>query len=856
MKIKILNIINKYWPAILGVFILFTIVLYYVATNSGVQVFHYDMMEQVIRFILRGYDLIRTPEIEWWDWNHFLGSSVFSYGFYFLFTPFWLFFAALKDKADIPYVFMFVNMLKLAILFITTCIYLSKIRKSKLAVYMGASILTFSGFTLGYYNYTFFTDTLLFVPLVLYFIEVYLDENKLLGVSIVVAIMAMINVYLLVLFTPFIFFYTLFRYIVVKPKLEIKSTLLDAGKFTLSYFLGIGLGCVLFLPNLSLMLSSSRISSLSNLFDTVSKLDLYRYLTSFLQPIVDRNNFNPLISKYVVPSYGHSGGAAVYSFIITPLLISQIFSIKKDLKQKIGLIIFYAFLIIFSLFPNLYFLLQGNSDTRWMVMFIFLNVYTITYFIDNFKEINKNNLLMSFLFVVTIIVGTYYYSRSHGLQLEEIYYTIAKRNIIILLTMLFVYTFTLYYLKNRNIIKYVLIFLIIGESYFSLYNIFFNPVSSISMPANEIPSYQLTNDQIFKEIKSEDRSVYRFDVLENYGFNNPMSKDYMGFTFYSSVYNFQVDDFIQGNIASAGGWVVTANAGKWQFKEMFAGKYWFDLTGGKNIPYGYVFYKTILYNNQNVDVYQNTKPVPLMYTINETLNYDTWKNLNSLDKMRSLMIQVVTYDSKDNTPIYSSDLINLGTFENSLTKIFESPQKNVIAYSVFPRSEEIKMTFYLDGVIVREFYSYEPNYSSVYVEETFNEIIFEVTNLYGVPSEEFINQAFIEYPDIKFDSWYNTISKGFVNQIEIGANRFSGYINSDAEKWVVTSIAYDKNWKIKVNNEYVNVEKINGGFIGFKIPSGPVKINAEYFPNELLIGFGISIFSIMALILMKSKHWI
>jgi len=289
---------------------------------------------------------------------------------------------------------------------------------------------------------------------------------------------------------------------------------------------------------------------------------------------------------------------------------------------------------------------------------------------------------------------------------------------------------------------------------------------------------------------------------------------------------------------------------------MFAGKYWFDLTDGENIPFGYKLFKTIPYNNQMVDVYQNSNPVPIMYTLNDTLNYDSWKSLNSLDKMRSLMTQVITYDSDNKIPDYYNDLIDLGKFETQLVKTFDTPQSKVISYAVFPRSEEVRMKFYLDGELVREFYSYEPNYSSVYVEESFDEIHFEVTNLYGVPSEEFINQAFIEYPEVSFDSWYNTLSEGFISKIEIDTNQFSGYINSTDDQWVVTSIAYDKNWKVKVNNEYVNIEKINGGFIGFRIPSGEVEINGVYFPNELLIGAGISFVSIIVLILMKTKHWI
>lgn len=852
---KIKQLLLKNWPMVLGTMIILSIVLYYVIFNRGVQVFHYDMMEQVIRFIMRGHELIRTPELEWWDWTHFMGSSIFSYGFYFLFSPFWLIFAALPDKGDIPYIFMYVNMLKLIILFGTTCLYLSKIRTSKLAIFAGASILTFSGFTLGYYNYTFFTDTLLFVPLALYFIECFLDDGRFVGFSIVVAIMAMINVYLLVLFTPYMFFYVLFRYIVKNEKIEVKSMSLKALKFIMIFVLGIGLGAVLFFPSLQLMLSSSRISGLENIFETINLRDFYRYVTSFLQPVVDRNDFNPLVSKYVVPSYGHSGGAAVYSFIITPLLLPQLFNLKFDFKHRITLLIFYAFLIIFALFPNLYFLLQGNNDTRWMVMFIFLNVYTITYLLDDFKRIDKFNLVFSLIALGVLVIATYYYSRFNELHLSEVYYDIAKRNILVLGTIAFLYTIIIYYFRNKRVIVIAITALLILEGYTSIYNIFFNPVPSTSMSYEEIPSYQLTNDVIFRTIQENDPGAYRFDVLEHHGFNNPMSKNYMGFTFYSSVYNFQVDDFIQDNIASAGGWVVTGNAGKWQFKQMFAAKYWFDLTGGKNVPFGYDFDSKIMYGDQAVEVFKNRYPIPILYTQSNTLNYDAWRSLNGLDKMRSLMDQVIVYGDSDIDAEFSNALIKLGDFENELVYKFDTIQRNVIAYVVFPRSEEVMMTFKLDGLIVREFYSYEPQYSSVYVTEAFDEVVFTVTNLYGVPSEEFINTAFLENP-ASIETWYDLKSKGFVENIEIGNNSFSGYLNSTQEQWVVTSIAYDKHWIVKLNGEKVDVEKVNGGFLGFKVDQGEVYIEGQYQPSTVYKSFALTLSTVGLIFLIKSKRWI
>lgn len=851
---KVKQFLLKNWPMTLGTMIILSIVLYYVIFNGGVQVFHYDMMEQGIRFVQHGYDLLRTSGITFWDWNFFMGANIFSHGFYFLFSPFWLIFAALPDKGMVPYAFLYVNMLKHLLLFIFSCLYFKRIRNTNVSVLAGASIITFSGFALGYYNYSHFTDVMLFVPLILYFVEEFVDYRKYLGLIVTITIISIINPYLMILFSGFIFPYTLFRYIVKQEKFDFKSTLIDGTKFVFIFLLALGISAVILYPNLSILLSSPRIEGSVNLFQTISKNDLFRYITSFLQPVVDRNNFNPLISKFIVPSYGHSGGSAVYSLIISPLLIPHLFYVDKDKKHKYGLIVFYLFYVIFGLFPNLYFLLQGNDDTRWMVSFIFLNAYTVSYLLDRVKSFKKIPTLILTTAVSLLLVGSYFYSRRLGLHNEEIYYSIAKRNVIILGLIIWLYALALMF-KHKFALT-LIVFVLVFELYLSLYNIFFNPVSSISMPAEELDSYQLTNDSVIQRIKDIDDDVYRIDVLENYSFNNPMSKDYLGFTFYHSVYNYEIDDFIQNNIASAGGWVVGANSGKWQYKEMFGSKYWFDLTGGRNVPFGYEFVETVQYDKQPVDIYRNLYPIPFMYAMENSLNFDVWKSMNSLEKMRSLMSQVVRYEDENTNVIESGELVHLGSFGTNLIYKFDQIQKDAIVSTVLPRSEELRILLKLDGNIVREYYSYEPQYSSVFVEEAFDEIEFIVTNLYGVPEEEFINEAYIEFPETYFYEWYSDIEDRFVTNFEIDNNRFSGDFVSKKEQWMVTSIAYDDGWSVRVNDEVVEIEKVNGGFIGFKIPSGTLRIEAEYFPESLKVGLSVTFVSLIILFLIKTKHWL
>lgn len=851
---KISKFSEKYWPYLTGTMILLSIVLYYVIFNQSLQLFHYDMMEQVLRSLMRGYDLIRSPGIEFWDWTHFFGASVFTHFFYFLFSPFWLIYALLPSKESLPYGFLFVNILKHILLYVNSVIYLSNLRKSKVSIFAGASIITFSGFALGYYNYSIFTDVMLFVPLVLYFVDIYLKKGNIIGLVVTVSIMASINAYLMVLFTSYIFIYTLFRYCVIHENIELSKIITDGLKFVLLYLLGLGIGAFALIPSFEILLSTSRISFGGNLYDTISKFDLFRYVTGFIQPIVDRNNFNPLINKNIVPSFGHSGGAAVYSLIISPLLVPQLISMKIKAQEKIGMLVLYAFMIILAFFPNLYFLMQGNNDTRWMVMFIFLNAYVVSYVLDRITEIRKATLFFTTIVLGLSLLVSYYISTHYGLQNEAIYSSIAKRNVIILGITVVIYFVTLFYINNLKIQKIILILMLVGESYFALYNIFFNPVTSIAMPAGELESYHIADDSLSKAIQAQDNDVYRIDALENYAFNDPMGKDYMGFTFYSSVYNYEIDPFIHGNVASAGGWVVGSNPGKWQYKTMFGAKYWYDLTGQYQAPFGYEYDLSVPYGNQIVDIYRYSYPVPFIYTMDQELSFEYWKTLSTLDKMRTLMSNVVTESSNDQSPAYPNELIHLGDFGTSLDYRFDSVQTDALFYVSFPRSEEVKMTFMLNGETVKTYYSYEPNYSSVYVTENFDQILFEVTNLYGVPESEFINSAFIEYPFDVYDEWYVDLMENASSDVQLGTNTFNGTINSKRDAWVVTSIAYDKNWNVIVNGTAVETSKVNGGFIGFKVKAGENRIEAVYKPKSFYIGLGVSFISIIILALLEFRR--
>lgn len=848
-----MKFIKNMWPILIGVIILISVVIYYVIFNGSVQVFDYDMTEQGVRFVLHGYRLIHRLEFPLWDWSHFLGANIFSHGFYFLFSPFWLLFNLLPEISSVPYAFLYINILKQILLFVTSYIYFSYIRKTKLSAFVGSCIITFSGFALGYYNYSHFVDILLFVPLVLYFIEKYLKNGTFIGFVLTIMIMAIINGYFLYFFTIYFFIYAIFRYLMFNKKFNLNDFLIVGGKFFLFYLLGLGLSSLIFIPTISTMLGSPRLGLDINLFNTINRYDLFRYITGFLSPIVDRNNFNPFVNVQIVPSYGWSGGAAVYSLIITPLLLTQIFVFKMSVKHRIILISALGLLIIFSLFPSLYLLLNGSNDTRWMVMFTLFLSYLVTIFIDDLDLIHIPTLLLTTLGLIFSFLISFYLTERFNLQPNQNYIDIAIRNSYVLIVILLMYMISIVFFRSKKYFILFFVFIVVFENYLSLYNIFLNPVDSISMTQEKLEGYELTNTDIIDYIKSIDSSAYRISSNENAGFNNPMSKDYMGFTFYTSVYNYEMNDFLVNNLSSAGGWVVGSNPGKWQFKNMFGAKYWYDTQLMFDPAYGYEYIKTIAYDDKNIDIYRNKYPVPLIYSMENELSLTKWLELDGLHKLHSLMSMVVTEDSTETEVIYPNTLFKIQDFSTHLDYTFDTLQSHAIVYASFPRSEEVTISLYLDDQLIETHYSYEPQYSSLYSTQFFNRIVIDVTNLYGVPESEFINTAYIEYPNETYPIWYDNLLNEASTDVVLGTNTFSGSINLEDAKWIVTSIAFDPNWTIYVNDKKVEFEKVNGGFIGFKGIRGENNINAYYFPKVLILSFIISTISFIIFVILYLK---
>lgn len=95
------------------------------------------------------------------------------------------------------------------------------------------------------------------------------------------------------------------------------------------------------------------------------------------------------------------------------------------------------------------------------------------------------------------------------------------------------------------------------------------------------------------------------------------------------------------------------------------------------------------------------------------------------------------------------------------------------------------------------------------------------------------------YDQFKLDAM-DKIANG-VSQFSISKTGFTAVSDYDSDKLVVFSVPYCKGWSATVNGEPVEVDKINGGLCGIRVPGGNCNISFTYETPGLKIGIIVTI---------------
>ena len=168
----------------------------FIIYGRGYFIYYGDFNVQQIPFYQLAHDCVRSGDI-FWNWNTDLGANfIGSYSFYLLGSPFfWL--TLPFPSAAVPYLMGPLLILKFACSGLTAYLYLQRFVKPENAV-IGSLLYAFSGFSIYNVFFNHFHEAIVYFPLMLLGMELYMKENRRGLFALTVFLSALSNYYFFV----------------------------------------------------------------------------------------------------------------------------------------------------------------------------------------------------------------------------------------------------------------------------------------------------------------------------------------------------------------------------------------------------------------------------------------------------------------------------------------------------------------------------------------------------------------------------------------------------------------------------------------------------------------------------------
>lgn len=132
------------------------------------------------------------------------------------------------------------------------------------------------------------------------------------------------------------------------------------------------------------------------------------------------------------------------------------------------------------------------------------------------------------------------------------------------------------------------------------------------------------------------------------------------------------------------------------------------------------------------------------------------------------------------------------------------------------------------------------------------------------PEEEILVVITIEDSDYGYIDFYpyyvneNKLNEGYeilkseqLNVTSFEETKITGTVSADEDKLFFTSIPYDKGWTVKIDGVEIAEEDyvaLQDAYLCFNLPAGEHEIEISFMPQGLLLGAGVSVFTVVALI--------
>ena len=752
------------------------------------------------------------------------GQNIYNYSYYGLFNPviiisYFFPFISMKSYIQVSSIVLVYSSVLLFYNFLKHNKFNSDVCLLGSIVFMTATPLLFHS-----HRHIMFMNYMPFLVLALFGVDKYFEkkDSRLLCISVILIIL--MSYYYSIPAIISIVVYGVYKYIILNKKITFKSFMIDGIKFLIPIMIGILITSILLVPTFYAILNGRLPNDIS-----ISISDL----------IVPKINI-----KYLMYN---SYGVGLTSFALIGLLV-----LLLDKKRESR----FLFICLTSLivFPFINYLLNGTMyiDAKVLIPFMPLYVFVVTLMFNKIysKKIDINKLLIvSVITLFLIYVG----------ESNYVSYFYLDFIITLVVIILSIKVDTKYLLKVFTIVVLV------------IYSIGANNKDTL-VNKNDIYNDENKNQEaLVKKVPKGYNHTTLYNLkLENvnniYG-NLNIYSNYIYSSTGNSNYNIFMFDTLESPMQSRNRLIISANKDL-MYLMLSNNKYFIgddvDITGYKKID-----------SIGNTGLYENEDVLPFMYVSYNYYNKKDFSKLKFPYNNEVILNNVVVNEKTNNefstnikeTFIRQSDIKymdpsivnngnNITVKKNNSRMLIDVPDdaRNKIIFVSFElepqscRAGDLGITINgnLNKLTCKEWKYYNGNTTFNYVisGDTSNKV--DVSFFKGIYNIKNLKIYYMDYNDIK-----NVKDK--VTEVNI-SDKTKGdkiYVSVETEKdgYFVTTLPYDRGFKIKVDGKKVDYEKVNTAYVGFKLEKGKHNIVIEYKAPFKTLGLVMSLIGILIYII-------
>lgn len=250
----------------------------------------------------------------------------------------------------------------------------------------------------------------------------------------------------------------------------------------------------------------------------------------------------------------------------------------------------------------------------------------------------------------------------------------------------------------------------------------------------------------------------------------------------------------------------------------------------ENVPidvYGLTYLKTV----GDIDIYKNELALPLAYTYDQSISYDNFLKYPMAERRNIMLRNCVLEETEMETHIAekSCELMEVCAEKVDGRYCLQLPKNSVLVIKLEAKESNFGALYSIDtnNSVAHRYFNLTKG------EECVIEICMDDFAAVWFATEDNIQNLQFYYQDA--DIYYadtieaiEDLRKNTLMVNEFDENYISGEIYCENDTILATSIPYDTNWEIYVDDEIVESQNVNIGFLGAELEKGGHKVKFIY----------------------------